>query len=361
MARPATTIPKPRPAIGRHRRSAPARTLVPAGRAISSVLIALLIASLLCAESLERVAQRQPFGRTRDIALAITKPLNSVSHALFLDRPRQWVESLAGHEEQPVANVLLPTATTAPAATTAPTVPGAPPIASPPTTPPPPPEPVRPIPTADAPLRVLMAGDSLIGNVSQALGRFIGDEPRVHLRTDLQVGTGLSRPDVLDWGAELSTVLAAEDPNVVILSFGANDDQPLRDPQGNFFSLFTEGWASEYARRVGAIMDLASDGGRRTVVWIGLAPERPERLNQAKDTFNAAARDQAAARPNVHYVDLVAQFGGPGGTYSDTVTLPDGSIVNARDRDGVHLSHAGADLLAPVLWQTFAPEWHLTG
>jgi hypothetical protein len=107
-------------------------------------------------------------------------------------------------------------------------------------------------------------------------------------------------------------------------------------------------------------MDLASDGGRRTVLWIGLAPERPERLNQAKETFNAAARDQAATRSDVHYVDLVSQFGGFAGSYSDTVTLSDGTIVNARDRDGVHLSHDGANLLAPVLWQTFAPEWHLT-
>jgi lysophospholipase L1-like esterase len=63
----------------------------------------------------------------------------------------------------------------------------------------------------------------------------------------------------------------------------------------------------------------------------------------------------------VHYVDLVSQFGGGDGSYSDTVTLPDGTIVNARDRDGVHLSHDGANLLAPILWQTFAPEWHLTG
>ena len=44
-------------------------------------------------------------------------------------------------------------------------------------------------------------------------------------------------------------------------------------------------------------MDLASGGGQRTVVWIGLPPERPDRLNQAKDTFNAAAREQAAIRP----------------------------------------------------------------
>jgi hypothetical protein len=320
------------------------------------MLLALLLASLLCADSLDRVAQRQPFGTTRDIALAITGPLHSVSHAFYLDRPRQWLEDRAGNEAKPVAPVLLPSAAPATTTTTATTVAGAPPTTAPPI----PVAPARRTPSPDAPVKVLMAGDSLIGNISQAVGLFVGDNPLVSLRTDLQVGTGLSRPDVLDWGAELSSVLAADDADVVILSFGANDDQPLRDPSGTFHSLFSDGWAQEYARRVAAIMDLASDSGRRTVVWIGLAPERPERLNQAKDTFNAAAQAQAATRTDVHYVDLIGQFGGFAGSYSDTVTLPDGTIVNARDRDGVHLSHDGANLLAPVLWQTFAPEWHLT-
>jgi hypothetical protein len=324
---------------------------------LQTTVLALLLASLFCADSLERVAQRQPFGTTRDIELAITKPLHSVSHALFLDRPRQWLEDRAGNVDKPVASVLLPTATTAVPATTATTVLGA--ATTTPSTVPV--VPLRRTPTPATPVKVLMAGDSLIGNISQAAGRLVADDPLVSLRTDLQVGTGLSRPDVLDWGAELSSTLAADDAEVVVLSFGANDDQPLRDPAGNFQPLFSDGWAREYTRRVAAIMDLASDGGRRTVVWIGLAPERPERLNQAKDTFNAAARDQAALRTDVHYVDLVHQFGAGDGSYSDTVTLPDGTIVNARDRDGVHLSHEGANLLAPVLWQTFAPEWHLTG
>jgi hypothetical protein len=346
-----TLAPPDRPTRRPTRRG---RKLVPAGRALQATLLALVLASLFCADSLERVAERQPFGTTRDVALAITRPLHTVSHALFLDRPRQWLEDRAGNGDKPVASVLLPAA--APVSTST-TVVGAP-TTTPSTTPAVPP---RRTPTPAAPIRVLMAGDSLIGNVSQAVGRLVGDNPLVSMRTDLQVGTGLSRPDVLDWGAELSSTLAAQDADVVVLSFGANDDQPLRDPSGNFHSLFSDGWAREYTRRVGAIMDLASAGGRRTVVWIGLAPERPERLNQAKDTFNAAARDQAALRPDVHYVDLVRQFGGVDGSYSDTVTLPDGTIVNARDRDGVHLSHEGASLLAPTVWQTFAPEWHLTG
>ena len=325
------------------------RGTMPAGRAIATLLLALLVASLLGADSLERVAERQQYGATRDVALFVTKPLRSVSHALLLDRPREWIADVANRDEQPVASVLLPTSSVGPT-TTVPT------SAGPPTTAPPPTVPQHRTPTAAHPLRVLFAGDSLVGNISQGVAKFIGDDPRIDLHTDVQVGTGLSRPDILDWGAELTQQLKRIGPDVVFLAFGGNDDQPLRDPQGTYHSLFTDGWATEYARRVAAVMDLASAGGQRTVVWIGLPTERPERLNQAKDTFNDAARRNAAAREDVHFADLMAFFGP---AYSDTYTQPDGNVVTVRDTDGVHLTHDGANLVAPVLWQPIVPEYHL--
>src|SRR3954452_423478 len=124
------------------------RGTMPAGRAIAALLLALLAASLLGADSMERVAERQPYGTTRDVALFITKPLRSVSHALLLDRPREWIADVANRDEQPVASVLLPTASVGPN-TTLPT------SAGPPTTAPPPTVPQHRTPTAAHPLRVL--------------------------------------------------------------------------------------------------------------------------------------------------------------------------------------------------------------
>src|SRR3954462_9328713 len=87
---------------------------------------------------------------------------------------------------------------------------------------PPPTVPQHRTPTAAHPLRVLFAGDSLVGNISQGVAKFIGDDPRIDLLTDVQVGTGLSRPDILDWGAELAQQLKRIGPDVVFLAFGGN-------------------------------------------------------------------------------------------------------------------------------------------
>ena len=69
-----------------------------AGRAIGTVLVALVLAALLCADALVQIAERQPFGTTRDVALSVTRTIQSVSEATRLDLPRQWLVELTGGE-----------------------------------------------------------------------------------------------------------------------------------------------------------------------------------------------------------------------------------------------------------------------
>ncbi len=338
----------------------PERTQVTAGRAIATMFLALAIGCLLAAPSLQKVAERQGYGTGRDVALGITKPLKWFSHALFLDRPREWFAALTGHEDQPTAKQLVAATTTSTTTTTLPTTtqPSSPVTTAPlvtTTT-----LPVHRVATADAPVKVWMGGDSLMGTVSEAYGRATGGDLRVRITTDVQVGTGLARPDVLDWAAELSNQLDANQPDVVVLSFGANDDQPLHAPDGTYCALYTPEWQAEYARRVGVIMDLASGNGQREVIWLGLPTERPDHLNNSKDAMNDAARTEAAKRTDVHFVDLHPIFDAPDGSYTDEINRADGTPITARARDGVHLSEDGADVLAPVLVRLIAAEWGLS-
>src|SRR5262245_56319262 len=82
-------------------RRAHERTSVTAGRAIATMLLAFAVAIVFGASSLEKVAERQPYGRGRDIALDLVRPVAWLSHALFLDRPRDWLASWTGHEDPP--------------------------------------------------------------------------------------------------------------------------------------------------------------------------------------------------------------------------------------------------------------------
>ncbi|MGI8661881.1 MAG: DUF459 domain-containing protein [Acidimicrobiales bacterium] len=332
-----------------------------AGRAVLTVLSALLLAALLAAPSVERAAEHQSYGAGRDLLLDVARPLASLSHALRLDRPRDWLASATGHADPPAgttfaggvsapsssASTSTPSASSTAASTTTTAV-----VTT--TTQPP-----RRVPTFVAPLKVWMGGDSLMGTISDQVQNAVSGDGRYNFTTDAQVGTGLVRSDVLDWAAELSAQMQAHDPDVVVLSFGGNDDQPLHGPDGAFYPLFTPEWQAEYAHRVGIMMDIASKGGARTVVWLGLPSERPENLDGAKEAMNAAAQSEAAKRLATVYTPLGPLLAGPGGGYTDDLTAPDGSTVRVRRPDGVHLTEEGAALVTPSILDAFAKEWHL--
>ncbi|MDQ3973857.1 MAG: hypothetical protein M3276_05905, partial [Actinomycetota bacterium] len=59
-----------------------------AGHAILVVVIALLVGTLLNARDIQATARRQPFGWQRNVAMAAITPVQALSAALGLDRPR---------------------------------------------------------------------------------------------------------------------------------------------------------------------------------------------------------------------------------------------------------------------------------
>ena len=65
------------------------------GSAIVVALLALLVGVLLNAPGLRKSAEIQPEGWKRDVALALTEPLASVSGTLRLDRPRRGLKAVA--------------------------------------------------------------------------------------------------------------------------------------------------------------------------------------------------------------------------------------------------------------------------
>ena len=75
------------------------RRLQSAGAAIAVTFGAVLVSLLLNAPGLHKSAQIQPEGWKRDVALAVTGPLESVSGALLLDQPRRGLKAALGRSE----------------------------------------------------------------------------------------------------------------------------------------------------------------------------------------------------------------------------------------------------------------------
>lgn len=162
---------------------------------------------------------------------------------------------------------------------------------------------------------------------------------------EYQISSGLVSGN-LDWFAYASAEMNAYAPDVAVLMLGANDAVVIN-------SVGTE----RYRERVGAMMDLLRAPGR-LVVWVGqpsMGPLRPDLVANVP-IVNAVAREEAARRPWVRYVDTIAVTSDANGNYTPYLRDADGSTVLGRADDGVHLSPAGGRVLAEAVYAAiFAP------
>src|SRR5580698_9752123 len=79
-----------------------------AGRAIAVVLLALLLAALLDADSLVASVSSERFGTARTVELSLVRPFRTVSDALRLNLPHRWLAEIGGtNQPNPAAAVVL--------------------------------------------------------------------------------------------------------------------------------------------------------------------------------------------------------------------------------------------------------------
>jgi hypothetical protein len=308
-----------------------------AARAMVVVIVALVVAALLDADGLRQTAERQKPGTTRDFAIWATKHVvQPVSHATGLNRPRRWINEALGVANEPhitdTRNVRLAPATRPPV------VPDAAP-------PPPPTTLALRTPTAADPLKVLVTGDSLSENLFPPLVSVANGKP-ITVKEDSQIGTGLARPDVIDWPTRLGNDMRANGYDTVVVMFGGNDAQDLRTATGWVHIGDPDAWKLEYERRVALVMDTLIMGNPKvTIVWVGMPAMTggSKYLPRLAPQINDMVRREAAARPaNAYFVDAGQVLDGPGGTFRTYATNPDGTTVKVREGDGVHFTIPGA-------------------
>ena len=141
-------------------------------------------------------------------------------------------------------------------------------------------------------------------------------------------------------------MVSEENPEVVVVMFGANDPQPLQGEAGRL-AFGTPEWEAEYRNRVRTLMVLASQG--RRLIWVGEPIVRDAELDAKMQVIDRIQREEALQVPNVTFVDARALFAGPDGGYSDYVVTADGSEQRVRAGDGIHPNGAGYDRLTEAV------------
>ena len=331
-----------RPEGRRRNRTEDGRRYSSAGNGLVVALLALLFGALLNAPGMHKASFNKQPGTERDVALALTGGLAGVSGALQLDRPRQFVQSVAGRgdaDEIDVAIVIPPSSTKPKPVESATPKPA---VAKPPG---------KPKFTPKKKLRLWVAGDSLVVTPGYSIVRAAGASPVIQSvgGVDGKVATGLTRPDVFNWFEQIRTQVKKLEPHVVVLDFGGNDDKAYMTglPEGTTIGEFGgPSWRKEYRRRVAGVMDIVNRAGG-TVVWIGLPITRSEAQTQRFDIVNAVVQKEAKARgKKAIFIDTYTMFAGNTGGFTEFLDNAKGDSVKVRAGDGVHFDNDGGDIIA---------------
>jgi hypothetical protein len=211
-------------------------------------------------------------------------------------------------------------------------------------------------PSAAEPLRILVAGDSLVGWIAPALEAELAGQP-VQVIEDWKGSSGLVRPDFFDWPARIEADVAEHDPEVVIVGFGGNDAQNLL-VDGELLERGSPGWQEEYQRRVAEVLDLV-EGPGRTLYWIGMPLTEATGIEEVRPAIAGAVEAEVAERPWAHAVDTMDVLA-PDGTYQVFLPGPDGEEVRVRADDGVHPSPEGGRFIVRSFLDEVLAERGLT-
>ena len=213
-----------------------------------------------------------------------------------------------------------------------------------------------------------VAGDSDAGTFGPYLDKLMKQTGMVATTLDYKVSSGLSRPDFFDWPAYFAQQIPEVNPDIVVVTFGGNDAQGLRNLDKSWAVQHAPGsggddadWRAEYGKRVGAAMDYLG-GDNRTLIWVGIPNDDNPDVTARLQVQNEVVMAEAAKRPKVVFIDTWKRFSGLSGGFAEVVQDPrDDQFKDVRRDDGFHLNTTGAEILALDIAEAIRTELRARG
>jgi len=214
-------------------------------------------------------------------------------------------------------------------------------------------------PTAEEPLRVLMAGDSLMADISLAIASTVQDGGRAVARLAEEPSIPRDETTRDRWRQRL----ARFDPEVVVVLIGVWEAMATGGP--GQYPLGSVAWERAYRDRLlDPYVELLASRGAK-VVWIGMPPVLDARRQRGFNAMNRAVRHLAEQSADLTYVPGDRLLARPDGSWTAFLPGPQGNPQRVRRIDTTHLCAEGAVRLArPVLrfidrqWDIpLAPNW----
>jgi len=208
-------------------------------------------------------------------------------------------------------------------------------------------------PTAEDPLRLMMAGDSLMADTALAIASTVQDGGRAVAR--LAEEPSIPRTD--DVRDRWRQRLARFDPELVVVLIGVWESMATGGPSR--YPLGSVEWERAYRQRLlDPYVELLSSRGAK-VLWIGMPPVPDARRQRGFTAMNRAVRHLAEESPALTYVPGDRILARSDGRYTAFLPGPQGNPQRVRRVDDTHLCAWGAVRLARPTLRYIDRQWDI--
>jgi len=186
-------------------------------------------------------------------------------------------------------------------------------------------------------------GGSTMGSVLGPMLDKVFEENGIQFRRWGKASSGLARPDFHDWPKEAPALMKKHQPDIVIVSLGTNDYQPLWE-DGKWIEQDDPAWETKYGERVDALLEaITKDDKDRLVIWSGPYAFEGKNAEVRAPIVNRIMRARVeafiAGGGNAVFHDAYGPTADDKGKPLTKAVLPHGKkAVEIRSKDGIHLT-----------------------
>ena len=204
--------------------------------------------------------------------------------------------------------------------------------------------------------RLLEIGDSLGDDLEYGIRHELQFTPGLKLIQRNKTSTGLSASWFYNWPAHLKSDLHDYHPNLVVIMFGANDEQAL-NVDGVSQPFGSPKWRSAYIARVRRIDRMVTKAGAYAF-WVGLPIAAPKSYSQGLRALNDIYVQVATSTPGVTFQPMWHLLSTKSGNYRG------GAVVNnvqsaLRLSDGIHFTSTGELVIGTFVARQLATVYNV--
>jgi lysophospholipase L1-like esterase len=203
---------------------------------------------------------------------------------------------------------------------------------------------------------VLEIGDSLGNDVGWGLARELGHDHEIRLVQADKSSSGLLTPWFYNWPQKEKVLLAQYKPQLVIITFGANDEQNLK-VNGQVLAFGSAPWMVAYTNIVMKTATTATKTGAY-VLWVGMPIMQPNSYRNGMVLINSVFAKVASNVPGMIFLPTWDLFANAQGQFAESARVNNVPSL-LREPDGIHFSFVGENVIATYVTRSIGDVFHV--